>query len=385
MNRILLSLALLTLLLAACTDPDPIEPQLEVPTTYSFMRDGVSTVSYEGQTQRLDMMDELAAYLATGDQLNATVDADKILAMFANTEGADFTGSYTKDIQSKTYADDVNFFTQWIEAMAAASELQQEASEGIAGFLSETYGTATPPTVDNAGYLVDANGIEFKQVILKGLMGACFYYQAMEVYLSADRMGELGNDVNAEGEPFTDMEHYFDEAFGYFGVPVDYPLNTEGIRHWGKYTQARNDGSGSGRFTYPGINQTIMDAFLRGRAAVAAKAYPARDSAIEIIAHTWEKIAASTAADYLERAKSSNNPETYQRHHYLSEAIGFTLALKYHFEGGNSKVARQSNTDNIDTVLALIGPETNLWTLTDADIDSAIKEIITAFPAGVIE
>ncbi|MEO1449564.1 MAG: DUF4856 domain-containing protein [Bacteroidota bacterium] len=389
MKKLLSLLAIVLLVVSACKEPEPIDPVdpdpvLQIPSTYSFERDGESTVSYSGQTQRLDMMDEMTTYLKSGDKLNAVIDAARLQAMYANEAGAEFTGTYEKNIKSKTFADDVDFFMGWMTAMDEASDLQQEAAEGKAGFLSETYGTGTPATVDNAGYLVNENGIEFKQVIQKGLMGACFYYQAMEVYLTADRMGEIGNDENAEGKSYTNMEHYFDEAFGYFGVEPDFPGNTE-VRYWGKYCQTRNDGGGSGRFTYSDLSKTIMDAFLKGRAAIAAKDYDARDAALEVVAHSWEKVIGSTAADYLNRAKSDQNPPTWKRHHYLSEAIGFLLSLKYNFDGGSSKINRQSSAAGIEKALDIIGPETDLWALTDADLDNAINEIINAFPDGVIE
>ncbi|MEL6670705.1 MAG: DUF4856 domain-containing protein [Bacteroidota bacterium] len=359
--------------------------ELEIPSTYVFERDGQSTVVYSGQTERLDMMDEMSNYMKGTRSLTGTVDGARLLAMYANEAGADFSGTYAKDLKSKSFSNDVSFFETWMTEMGTASQKGTEAADGTSGFLSETYGTGTPATADNAGYLVDANGIEYQQVIEKGLMGAVFFYQAMEIYLSSDRMGEIGNDDVEDGKTYTLMEHYFDEAFGYFGVPVDYPATTDGVRYWGKYTQARNDGTGTGRFTYPGINQTLSDAWRKGRAAIVAKDYTARDEAIDVIVSNWEKVIASTAADYMERAKDSRSPSQYKKHHYLSEAIGFSLALKYHFEGGNGLVAPKFDKAKLDASLAIVGPTTNLWTLTDAQLDEAIGNLISAFSNGVIE
>jgi hypothetical protein len=302
--------------------------------------------------------------------------------MYGNASGANFTASYSKDLKSKTFAADTTFFLTWMEQAGAASQLGQEAAEGQAGFLSETYGSGTPANNSHEGYLVDENGIEYHQIIEKGLMGAVFFYQAMEVYLSQDRMGELGNDAAEEGRTYTAMEHYFDEAFGYFGAPVDYPATTDGVRFWGNYCEARNRGIGS--FDHPGIGAELMTAFRTGRAAITANEYMTRDEAIQDITEQWAIVIGATAADYLERSKSSQQPPLYKKHHTLSEAIAFMMSLKYHFAGGNSKVPPSYDFDKVQEALDLIGPETNLWQLDDATIQQCQELLISAFPTGTI-
>ena len=47
-------------------DPvDPVDPvkEVEIPATYTFLRDGSSSVSYGGQTSRLEMAAELSSHL----------------------------------------------------------------------------------------------------------------------------------------------------------------------------------------------------------------------------------------------------------------------------------------------------------------------------------
>ena len=43
------------------------DDELEVPATYTFMRDGNSTVAYEGQIARQDMLELMSAYLETSN------------------------------------------------------------------------------------------------------------------------------------------------------------------------------------------------------------------------------------------------------------------------------------------------------------------------------
>ena len=148
--------------------------------------------------------------------------------MYAN-ENSPFTdqelNSSSKNLKSKTFASDTALFFQYFDnAEAASFDAGQEASNGQAGILTSNDG--------NKAYNVDANGIEWRQVILKHMMGAVFYYQAVSVYLSDERMGNSVDNTNlVDGKNYTLMEHYFDEAFGYFGVPIDFPTNTEGVRY----------------------------------------------------------------------------------------------------------------------------------------------------------
>jgi len=58
-------------------------------------------------------------------------------------------------------------------------------------------------------------------------MGACLYYQATSVYMGASKM-DVDNETIVPGEG-TAMQHHWDEAFGYFSVPKDFPLNKSGL------------------------------------------------------------------------------------------------------------------------------------------------------------
>ncbi len=371
------------LFLNSCKE-DP--PKIEIPTTYNFERDGSSTVSFSGQTQRLGMLSEMDAYLKTTRNLGNIIAANQLKAMFANAEGSGFTGAYeeSKQLKSKCFSADTDFFEQWMEAASLASAANINASPGVAGHLNEEYPAAG--STASAGYLVNENGIEYHQIIIKGLMGAVLYYQAAEIYFGQDRMGELGNDDLVEGKNYTNMEHYFDEAFGYFGVSTDFSdavtSSSEG-QFWGKYCIERHVDN-SLAYGYAGINSAIMESFKKGRAAVVAKDYTIRDEAIKDALHQWEIIIAATAADYLERSLSSSGVPIHTKHHYLSESIGFLLAIKYHFDGGNSIIPRLSEQSKIEEALRIIGLETSLYEVSDTDIQNTIDLIEAAFPNGEV-
>lgn len=369
-----LSTLLCVVLFTSCNQDSGIG-ELEVPLTYQFERNGASTVDYSGQAERLDMLALMSSYMKSSNTIGATaLDAQLLKEMFAN-ENNPFDGRiFTKDLKSKCFQNDVPVFEAMMDDLAQASQATGTASSGTAGVLVD--GSSDP----NSGYRVNANGVELREVIEKGLMGAVFFYQAMEVYLSGDRMGSVGNENLEEGKNYTPMEHYFDEAFGYFGIPMDFPnmVTIDDARFWGKYCNSRDNG------LYEGINDEIATAFRTARAAIVAKNYEMRDEAIQTIQQKWAIIIASTAVDYLRVGLRTSGEPNYKRHHALSEAIGFLLALNYHFEGGNSKYPPHYSQTHIGHAQTKLNVNSNLYELTDSQISEVIGDIQMAFPSGEI-
>lgn len=368
----ILFLALATL--SSCTKDDG--NLIDVPATYEFSRNGASTVDFSGQTERLDILAQLVNYLKSANTVgSSSLDANLLKDMFRNQNNPFSGQSYSKDLISKCFAPDTAMFLQFLEEAAVASQAVGTASNGTAGVIVEGSADLTK------GYRVTSNGLELTQVIAKGLMGAVFYYQAMEVYLSADRMSTVGNEDLVDGENYTMMEHYFDEAFGYFGVPVDFPntATLEDSRFWGEYCNSRNEQ------LYPDMNNDVSKAFRTARASIAAKDYQKRDESIQIIMENWSIISAASAIDYLSQSLSTAGTPEYKRHHVMSEAIGFMLALKYHFVGGNSKLPPHYDYTHISQALMEVGPNSNLYDVSDAQIEEAISQIRMAFPIGEIK
>ena len=181
-------LAILALGLSACdsTDSGPEEDLIDTPETYTFTRDGASTVSYSGQTDRLNMLAEMKDYLKQGDG-GGVLSEQALLAMFENAGGdggGNFSFSSDRQLKNKAFAPDVDsdlfadLFADAAEA-SVAGNAGVTASEGTAGLL----------TRENSGntILVDAGGREFTQLIEKGLMGSVFYNQIFNVYLTDER------------------------------------------------------------------------------------------------------------------------------------------------------------------------------------------------------
>ena len=184
----------------------------DIPTTYNF-----ENVNYSGQTARLAMMAEITTYMKTANVSGTVVTAAVLKDMFAN-ENNPFTDAAlnadAKDIESKTFAADVAKIKDYMDKLAALSGTTTVASAGVAGIA--TSGTSS--------YLVNENGVEYRELIEKSLMGALSYYQIAAVYTSADKIGDaVDNETVIAGEG-TAMEHHWDEASFEVVEPVVEPV-----------------------------------------------------------------------------------------------------------------------------------------------------------------
>jgi len=327
-----------------------------IPTTFSFTNgNGNNTVDYSGQTERLDQLSEMVTLMKSGT--TQAISAQALKDMFANTGGngsGNFSFSSTKQLKDKCFSLDQTLFETWMDSIAKSSlSFDQAASDGQAGVL--TTGTST--------YLFDDKGIEHLQFIEKGLMGAVFMHQALNVYFGLGKM-EVDNTTAVDpstGKYYTAMEHHFDEAFGYFGVDIDFPTTTPN-RFWGKYCDAQNGILNS--------NADMMNNFLKGRAAITNDVLADRDAAILNIRKEWEEISAYQAMKYLDDGLAYFGNDNAKFLHVLAEAYAFAWNLRY----APVETRRMSPTEHAD--LMALFPE-SFWSFTIADIN-AIKAVIEA-------
>lgn len=343
---------------SSCEDDKEDNPSYTVPQTYNF-----ENVSYSGQTQRMQMLDELDAYIKTG-HTGAQLDAQKMKDMYANTNNAfsdaSLNAATSKELKNKTILTAQPVFEGLFEDVAAASQRNgAAASAGSAGILTTNDGAR--------GYLVDANGLEYAQVIQKGLMGAVFYNQSVEGYLTEEKIGAAVDNATVTPGEGTKMEHHWDEAFGYFGAPVDFPANTTGLKYWANYSNQVDAALGS--------NKAMMDAFIKGRAAISAKDMEGKNEAAATLRTEWERLVAASAIHELNAAKT-NIADQAKKSHYLSEAIGFVMGLQF-------KSDRKLSTAKYEEVMSAIGA--NLYETTADDINEAINILSTAYEMDSIK
>jgi hypothetical protein len=323
--------------LVSCSDDDDVVPT--APTTYTFERGGVNTVSYGGQTTRLMQADELYAALNNASSTEAALDLmfggdSSGSAGFANP---DLNGT-SKIIRSKTSAyantaSNLSVFDGWLAEFAndVAPNLGGAASPGVAG--------------DFDGYQLNAAGQELDQLFFKSLIGAFALDQIVNNYITPSQLdsGTRRDDNTAgvleDGKPYTTMEHKWDEGFGYlYGQVADVTLNY-GL-------PAEGEATGNLLMKYfkkveenyePGIAETVYNAFIAGRHAITIADYTARDAAAATIKTELSKVIGYYAKhylnDYMTKAGSGNISGA---HHSLSEGYGFIFSLQFTNDGGES-------------------------------------------------
>lgn len=349
-----------TTFLASCKKDSETLPSNSVPSTYTFVNSkGESTVSFSGQTQRLDMLAEMSAYAKSANTSQTTISADTLKAMFDNTYAswtdATLIGS-SKQLKNKTAGGNAGIIAKMEEYMDSLSVISNLKNDNT----SQTYGIGGVWSNGTKSYLQSGKGVEYVQMLEKSLMGAVFLNQ-----MSANYLGNIASDDNTvivEGKTYTTMQHHWDEAYGYFTSATDYP--TSGTdRFWGKYADGRESLIGSA--------SKIATAFRTGRAAIDNNDYDTRDAQVVIINTEMEKLSAASAIHYLNSAKDvfgvSSNLVLFN--HYISEAVAFTYCLKF---GKNTS----SYAAAIDTALSYLDEDFSAIKLTD--INSLIGELSLA-------
>ena len=373
MKKVILSLAVLSTLFVSCEDDnnkDIIAPiVVEVPDTYTYTRGGFSTVSYKGQTARLEMAASIM------EQLNSeNVIASNLLQMF--NEGTGFSdealNTSNKKLGNKTaaYGDAsvnpkiVGFLTEFAEEVSGSFNIDAEA--GVAGSHTGSGGRTVR---------INGKGMELNQVFAKSLIGALVMDQVAHGYLSANKIGDdVDNDATALGAgEYTPMEHHFDEGFGYvYGQEADI---TEAATPAGsgvlyaKYLKKVNI------FQEVGLATEIYDAFIKGRAAIVANDSELRDAQAEIIKIKMSRVILHKAAYYLRgaaEAKAASSIDYADYFHGLSEGYGFVLSLQFTYD--QNGISYFSHAE-VNTMLSTLEAGNGFWDRTPAELNEIAVQI----------
>ncbi len=375
MKQVIIALTATSILLASCKKDDPEEtPQtspsgVTLPTTYNF-----SNVDYSGQTARLDMLAEMTVELKKANT-GLQVDSSLLRKMYSNTGSPFSDGSLNssgKQLKNKTYSNAGAFNTQYFEYLM---KRQGDISSNAGNVWSPgNVGVATSGT---KAYFLDENGVEYTQLIEKGLMGAIFYYNIAEVYTRPSKIGNSVDNTTVTPGKGTDMEHHWDEAFGYFGAPTDFSAtNTTNSRYHAKYA-LKGDAVGLGTIA------KVMNQFIKGRFGISNKDYDLRDAAASDVRKEYELLLVTTAIHYLNSGKANFSDDAI-RNHALSEAYAFIFSLAYN----SDKVI---STTDLNTVKGYFettaGPTTipSLLNVTIADINAAIDLLSSTYDLDAVK
>ena len=351
-------IAAIALTFTSCSksSSDPAEPCS--PGSYEFLVDESSTVFYDGQTARLQMAGQIM------DAMNSnTSTVEMITDMFDNGTGfeGNLMGTSTpldetgKKVGSKTAATataDATVKSTYFDAMISEfvndviPSWDVDAAAGVAGVHTGDGGRTVR---------VNAKGMELNQCFGKGLIGALCVDQIANGYL-ANCYGNSSYDNetrNPDKSNSTEMEHKFDEGFGYlFGLASNgvNPLSdyNSGDVLLAKYTD-KVDGAQEEE-----IACNILNAFVDGRQAIVDLDYENRDSNIDIIRNAISRVVVYKSVSYLRDAatdKESGDMADY--FHSLSEGHGFIFSLQFTYGPNGSPYFTNSQVDGmLDELMA---------------------------------
>ena len=298
---------------AADNDTDTMT--METPTEFVFEsrfeeHAGESSVSYSGQVVRNLLVNDIKSLIASnvGGGNTATINS-----MMANDDPnlAIYTGSSLNTLQTKYHDISTSQLNDRLAAVTSYTDpgYSANAQDMITGWIAES-----------EGYSVRPGGLDLGQMTQKVMWGAIAYWQGTSKYMS--KIPNDDNTMSDDGDPYTAMEHHWDESFGYFGAARDY--NTGYSDDTDRKTDPYNDSNGDGLIDFKteynmgwaitaakrdlvdGVSvdydftKTIFDAYLEGRTLIYNQA-PLDEILVQrdIILNTWEKVVAAVSIHYI--------------------------------------------------------------------------------------
>ena len=319
-SKLLYFLSFLLMLTIGCedeeaTDNDTDTTTMETPTEFVFEsrfeeHAGESSVSYSGQVVRNLLVNDIKSLIASnvGGGNTATINS-----MMANDDPnlAIYTGSGLNTVQTKYHDISTSQLNDRLAAVTSYTDpgYGANAQDMITGWVAES-----------EGYSVRPGGLDLGQMTQKVMWGAIAYWQGTSKYMS--KIPNDDNTMSDDGDPYTAMEHHWDESFGYFGAARDY--NTGYSDDTDRKTDPYNDSNGDGLIDFKteynmgwavtaakrdlvdGVSvdydftKTIFDAYLEGRTLIYNQA-PLDEILVQrdIILNTWEKVVAAVSIHYI--------------------------------------------------------------------------------------
>ena len=332
---------------------NPGTPTYTVPDTYQFANaDSLIAKTY------LSMIGQMEAAINNANN-GIAVSSTQLNLMYANTGGyfRDTTFNSNKislngsglQLKNSTITPAQILIQTILDSIGVDSQTGLPASNGVAG-------------VSDRKTLLSANGIYWRQYFTKTVMGAVIGHLITDVFLS-DSLNSMTNGIAAK-------QHAWDNAFYLWCVPGNFPANRTGVKYWGSYTSQIDSGIAKPVVTTTGINSntTLLNAFLKGRAALANNDSATAVAQANIIIPFFETMEAAAALHETNEAKGNLPNGAAAVCGNLSESFGFWTAL------GLNQHKKISDAD-YQAVLALYG--TNFYTITPAGIQ-AIQDKISS-------
>jgi len=393
-TKLLLS-AVLAITLFSCDVTDS-DSDIEPPETYQFTRNGESTVSFSGQTTRIKMGNELFAAMSDFD----TTTEEMLLEMYRNQgeNGGDVDpfseselNSSDKSVKGKIAASR-DYFTS---NATQAAEIKNDFENWLTGQVNEVFPNQNQqaeagvpgqiPDGSGARY-INGQGLEYNQMVAKSMIGALMADQMLNNYLSPSVLDEAGNreendnGETAEGSNYTNMEHKWDEAYGYiYGTSAD-PANPNPTIGSDDIFLNKYTGQVSEDADFSTLSEDIYEAFKLGRAAIVAGDYELRDEQADIIQEAVSTVIGVRAVYYLQAGKRQIEAnELGSAFHSLSEGYGFIYSLQFTRVPGTSQPYLSHSEVNGMLTDLLDDGENGLWDLETSTLDALSEQIADRF------
>ncbi len=340
----------------SCTDNTGVDPDgpksYAVPTTYAF-----ENVEYKESASRISMWQGFQTYL--GKASTRVLSADTVLNLWNNTNQA-YTSELAGNIPYPANAlNSLNYTLSAKVADAAAFKALADSLVYVSRFNNKFASKGVPGKIGSR--LLNSQGLELNQLIAKGLMGGLVLNNILGIL---DKIPADNNTTVVPGQG-TAMEHSWDLAFGYVGIPMDYdtafnyttqPVKADRPLALGGYFAERGQ--------YFQAGGRVYEAFRTGRAAISAKDYATRDAAILTIKEYLEKTLAAAAYHYVTSPQTQTALDS--KFHSLSEGAGFVTALKY--RPASSKLT----ASNYQTLVSILN--TSFYTLAEDASNTQLKK-----------
>ena len=318
-STLLLMLSFMLLIPFGCEDDDAASDDagsttITTPANYVFnsrFTDGESSVYYNGQIVRQLLINDIKTQAGTDAGSGS---AATLLSMMANDDA-------NRTILTTTTPSSMQTTYQSISSSHLNDRLTAVSSYTLTGYgmnAGDQISAWVTDLVTNGK--TNADGLRLDQMIQKTLWGAVSYWQGTSKYMS--KIPADDNTVAAGDNPWTEMEHHWDESFGYFGAARDYNTGytDDNDRKSTPYFDSNSDGSIDFTTEYNlgwavtaakrdlvsnvtvdyDFTKTIMDAYLEGRTLIHNQAPIEQILAQrDIILNTWEKVVAAVTIHYI--------------------------------------------------------------------------------------
>jgi hypothetical protein len=333
---------------------NPGTPTYAIPDSYNFPNaDSLTAKTY------LSMIGEMESVINRANTGNP-VSSTQLTGMYAN-QGAYFTDTSFngvtidlngsgRSLKNSTITNAQSLVQNILNGIGQDSQTGEPASNGVAG-------------VSDRKTLLSANGIYWRQYFTKTMMGVVIGHLITDVFLRDSLNSTISN---------TAKQHAWDNAFYLWCVPGNFPSNRVGVKYWGSYTSQIDSGIIKPVVSLTGINAnpTLLNAFLKGRAALENNDNSTAGAQADIIIALFETMEAAATLHETNEAKGNLPNGAAAVCGNLSEALGFWTAL------GFNPHKKISDAD-YQAVLGLFG--TNFYTITPEGIQAIQDKISSVY------